>query len=198
VLKEIECEVSRAFVEQKIGLPQHFSSTVQQQISKLGLNLQYCRYESPIYEMQILYSAKGTVTAFTVRVDHSYYQKFRPDQSSMYWTLGKSTLADIDQMAGPTRRPSWVTGGQNYVSYIEKYYFGRPGQFCDYYFCCTAPFGISTPQAAAFTKISRTQLLPYAVLVAEQPKNGMTASQTQAWESFLVQLVAAPGRVFEQ
>ena len=193
LLKDIECKVSRAFVEERLGKPKFLSEAVQKRIASIGLKLTYCRYETVKYELQILYSPTNNVAAFVVRGVKASYQKFTPDQSSMSWTLGQSSFEEIDKMTGPLARPKWISGDAKFVSYVEKYYFGRSGQYCDYYFCSTAPPGLSSDDDLTKTHIDRAKLVPYAVLVSES-----SPRENKRWESFLVDLVGLPGRRFEE
>lgn len=91
-----------------------------------------------------------------------------------------------------------------YVSYVEKCYFGRSGQYCDYYFSYIAPGGddafdrrgLATADAPRGI-INRSTVVPYAVLVSESPKPNMSARESTLWEAFLVDLVGNLARRFE-
>ena len=184
------------------GKPKVFHSITKKEIGFAAPELMYCRYDFDDCEVQILYTPQNAIAAYVIRQARrekkgAAFQSFADGLTSMNWRLGKSTLAQIAD--GSENVGSWMSDDAKFVSYIEKYCFGMPGKYCNYYFCSDVPDGLSIFDDPVKATINRAKIVPYAILVCGfSPKDRMTPKEQALWDHFLKRIVEVHGERYEE
>jgi hypothetical protein len=185
-LREIDVGMSIDRVIEKFGP----AAIVRTQSFLNCPTLHYARWRNRALELQTLSASNKQILAFTVRL-------FDPTETYAYtntpvrWNLGSSSFADIV----PTAEAIFRSGDAKFVSYVEQVYFGRWGNYNDFYFCANDPGKLPNSPP----KLNRGETKPIAVCVTTRRIQSMEPNiRPDRWREIVVHFVGLYGARFEE